>query len=494
MKGGKPRGAACAAVLMTLALASGTHAQDAVAATRPVIQLDFRPLPRDEEGRQNRPRLEIRHAALGFAAEMQCYETGPFQMGKTQKDPDGSVVFSYKSGEMTCTTTFTTPDDERVAMDVLIQGPLEQLRKVAYVGPCLQFRRADAFTWRPDLVEFGRRCFVYTMRGPLGCHDMPRALLTNFKPDAKQNNPPVTQLYVPIDQSHHGSIWGHTAAPGMRALYGIMTVTSHDGKWLCAIGNRHNLTIGQLWMPCTHYVPDVQKHLDRDAGRIAFRTMIYVMPNDPRKLLEAFRRDYADAFGANTFEAVPDAAGTLRLKPTAAGVPELELVLDVADAVGVHRETPAPTWKSTYWGTFVRSGPSWRMWAHPHDDALDLVVSFASDGWKAETARAAARLAPGRWQTAESPAGVPAQVLKSPDGKWTAALFWEKSENQNPRFGIPGSTDKTCDAISVRGRLLIFQGDPDALGRRWQWAAYDWKNAYPYCMPVADNPQREEER
>ena len=85
-----------------------------------MIQLDFGQRPLDENGMQKRPRLEIRHAKLGFVAEMQCYETGPFQLGSAKKNADGSVVFSYKSGEMTCTTTFTALDDERVAKDVVI--------------------------------------------------------------------------------------------------------------------------------------------------------------------------------------------------------------------------------------------------------------------------------------------------------------------------------------------------------------------------------------
>ena len=451
-----------------------------------MIQLDFGRLPLDENGMQKRPRLEIRHAKLGFVAGMQCYETGPFQVGRAKKNPDGSVVFRYANGEMTCTTTFTTLDDERIAKDVVIEGPVEQLRKIPYIGPCLQFRRAPAFTWKPDLVEFGKRCFIYTMRGPLGCHDMPRAILTNFKLDAKQNNPPVTQLYVPIDHSHPGSIWGHTAAPGMRPIHGIMALTSQDGKWLCAQANRHNNTIGQLWMPCTHYIPDLQKYLDPEAGRMVMRTMIYVMPNDPKKLLETFLRDYPDALGAKTFDVVPAADGALRVKPKAAGVPELVLALDVADASGVRAETPAPKWKQKYWGTFVRGSSSWRMWAHPYDDVLDVNVSFAADGWDAKTARSAVRLTGKGWKTVDAPDGVAAQVLRSADDKWTAAFFWEKSEDGKPGFGIPDTTDKKKDTLAARGKLLVFEGPVSTLRRRRGQTAYDWKNALPYSMPVSD--------
>ena len=446
------------------------------AAGKPLIKLDFAKVPRDDQGLQKRPRLQVRHAKLGLVAELQCYETGPFQLGDAKKNADGSVVFSYTSGEMTCTTTFTALDDECVAKDVVITGPFKELQKFPYIGPCLQFRKSPAFTSRPDLVEFGKRCFIYTMRGPLGGHDMPRAILPNFKPDARQNNPPATQLYVPIDSTHHGSIWGHTAAPGMRPVCGIMAITSHDGKWFCALANRHNTTIGQLWMPCTHYVPDVKKYLDAGAERIVMRTMIYVMPNDPKKLMEAFRRDYPDAFGAATFDVIPAGDGTLRVKPKAAGVPELILKLDVAGAGG--------KWEHKYWGTFVRGSASWRMWAHPYDDTLAVLVSFAADAPNAKTVRSNARLTGKGWKMVDAPRGVAATVLRSPDEKWTAAFFWERSDDGRPAAGVPEVAYAKTGLLGVRGKLLLYKGPVSALSRRLGGARYDWKNSRPYDMPV----------
>src|SRR5207244_10524902 len=55
-----------------------------------------------------------------------------------------------------------------------------------------------------SLVEFAERCFIYTMRGPVGMINTARGPMKSYKPDAQENNPPWTQRYVPIGVAHPG--------------------------------------------------------------------------------------------------------------------------------------------------------------------------------------------------------------------------------------------------------------------------------------------------
>ncbi len=60
-------------------------------------------------------RLVARHPQLGQVFELWCYEGGPFRQGTPSKRPDGGVVFTHKSGNMTATTTFTPSGEGRLA-------------------------------------------------------------------------------------------------------------------------------------------------------------------------------------------------------------------------------------------------------------------------------------------------------------------------------------------------------------------------------------------
>ena len=444
------------------------------------LSLSFVQVPRRGRGGKTTPKLIVDHADLGPVCELQCYETGPFQHGGALKNDDGSVVFNYKSGNMTCTATFTAIGDNRVQSLVEIKGPLDELRKIPYTGPCLQFQRSKLFTRKGPLQEFAARCFMYTMRGQVFLLDGARGKMTNFKPDSPENNPPMVQWYVTYDRMHPGSIWGVVGAAGDRPLYGLIACTSRDGKWVSAYAARYNLNIGQLYMPCIHVLPVVKKYLDTDAGKIVYKEMIYVMPNDPQKLLDAFREDFPRVLP--TFEVTPTTGGVLRLKPTAANVPELKLNLNVTAG----KYISIPEWRTTWWDTFINSGNSWRTWVHPHDDVLEISVSLGTDKWTAETGRAVAKLSGKGWTTARAPRGTAAQVLRTDDGKWTAAVFWERSEPGRYAYGMPAADQPDKKTISVRGKVIIAPTDALRLDRRKRWADMDWKNAKPYRMPVSD--------
>src|SRR2546427_384903 len=100
------------------------------------LRLDF-----SDDGKQLK--LLVRHPEIGLVCELHCYEAGPFHYGKGVKRGDGSVVFAHSAGKMTSTTTFTPIGEDRVSMDVLIEGPREELKQILYIGPCMQFWHSD---------------------------------------------------------------------------------------------------------------------------------------------------------------------------------------------------------------------------------------------------------------------------------------------------------------------------------------------------------------
>lgn len=466
-------------------------------------------------------KLLVSHPETGLVCEHWCYETGPF--GKYRGDvpleqsgvrnADGSVVMvhtrPWRERTVKSTTTFRTGREGRVVMDVDVEGAQPPV-PVYYVGPCTQCWHSEAFMRRGGLIEFAGRCFFYTMRGPVSMMDTARVKMKDVAADAPDNNPPCTQWYMPLDRPHLGNIWGFGTS-GDRVTHNLMGVTSADGKWLCAIGCKHNIKIAQGWHDCIHHLPDMTQYLDVTTGRFSHRSMIYVMRNDPKRLLELFRED----FPWERDEAGPrikaGKGGTLEVKSVATEAPGLELRLETVEAgAAAAKSEGSGSWEETYWGTLIRKGKGQRTWVHPvggrvrqrvvfegstHPDkdkprpageSVEVCVSLDGKKWKSETARVKAQVSGKEWRVERAPEGVPAQVLKSADGKWLAAIYWERSDAGNPALGVPVRPEEGKETISVRGRVLVTKSDPDELVRHWQWAAQDWKNAGLFHMPVED--------
>jgi hypothetical protein len=429
-----------------------------------------------DDGKQLK--LLVRHPEIGLVCELWCYEGGPFHYGKGSRREDGSVVLTHTSGQMTATTTFTPSGDDRVWMDVRVEGPVEALKRVPYVGPCMQLWHSEAFKRREKLTDFAERCFLYTMRGPVGLLDTGRGLMKSFKADAPENNPPCTQWYVPMGAPHPGDVWAFGAS-GDRPVQGIVGVESRDGRWLAAIGCAETRTLGQGWHDCIHHVPQLQADFDERTGRIVHRTVLYVMPNDKRRLLQSFRDDCPAVTGRESLALTASEDGRLRLTPRPPGGSALDVGLDLAG--GAQPRSRASAWEASPWGGFVRGGASWRMWAYPKGDAVDLCVSLAEG---AGTARVDATLAGTGWAAAAAPEEVPALVRRSPDGAWTAALVWEQRESSAPTRGVPSAGDGKAGTRSVRGRLFLYQGSTAMLRDRWVQTKEEWEHARPYRMPV----------
>ena len=461
-------------VVMCLFLGQAAHAVQITSDATP-LKLDI-----GDDGKQLK--LLVHRREIGQVCELWCYEGGPFRYGKATRRDDGSVVFVHNSGRMRATTTFTPTGQDRVLMDIAIEGPIEELHRVSLMGPCMQFWHSETFRRQETLVEFASRCFLYTMRGPVGMMDTARGQMKGYKPDAPENNPPWTQWYVPFGRAHPGDIWAFGAS-GDRPIHDLVGVASRDRKWLAAIGCRHTTTLGQGWHDCIHHVPDMQKYLDAGASRIVHRSVLYVMPNDKRKLLESFRQDFEAkpaGDGISVSVANHDRLAVSTRSPTATPF-DLSLVVD--NAGRRHRAV----WKASSWGGHVSDCATARLWAYAHDGAVELWASAPSS---MPPARVEASLGGKGWRLIHAPKDVPAIVQQSPDGAWTAAIVWEQREASNPGTGVVAPGTLGSADVSVRGRLLIFKGSVAALPERWVETQQEWRHSIPYRMPSREPKEK----
>jgi len=494
-------------------------------AAKPEVSLDFEYFPRGEE---RALRLLVSRPEIGLAFKLHCFESAPFRNGTAEKRPDGSVVFSYTAGEMKCVTTFAPKVGGRVEMNVVASGPLEELKKIKFIDGCMQHWESPAFRRRGALTEFAERAFIYTMRGPASLLDTPRGNQKAFAADSPWNNPPGTQWYVHPSAQHPGDVWGFGTC-GDRPVIGLIGAVSRDGKWLTAIGRPYNLSIGQGWHDCLHCGGHTRWYLNEKESIIRQRTMLYVMPNDKEALAAARLADFPGDEGVTAEPsdnqgladprpgsrlgkplAVEGSGEVLRVRPPVANAPGLDLALDVAGRAGDRSR-----WQRAYWGTSFKEGRDWKMWAHPVGNAVELCVSVSAaaarsgepivqasltgKGWSegaaaegtpspsgllAPAAEAKPQAKPEPANAAHVTRGVPAKLLRSKDGAWTAGLFWERSAPEDPAKGVGDLQEPGARTVSVRGRLVVAQGGPAEFVRQWAWAEQDWCNARPYRMPA----------
>jgi hypothetical protein len=456
---------------------------------KPEVSLDFEYFPRGEE---KALRLLASRPETGLAFKLHCFEVGPFRGGTGEKLPDGSVVFTYREGEMGCVTTFTPKPGGRVEMSLVVTGPLEELKKIRFIDGCMQHWESPAFRRRGPLTEFAGRCFIYTMRGPVSLLDTPRGKQKGFAPDSPWNCPACTQWYVPLDSQHPGDIWAFGMC-GDRPVVGLIGAESRDGKWLTAIGIRYSLNVGQGWHDCLHCGGHTRWYLDEKESVIREKTMLYVMPNDKGKLLTAYREDLPrTSWDAAKSEPSDNQGlreprpGGRRLAPEAwhpSGIPWAGLKLDVEPLGNL-------SWASltsAYWETLVSKGDSCRIWRHPVANGEEFCVSVSSTVAKPgePVALALIRSFVEVWTETAAPEGVPAKVFQLADGKWMAGVFWERPAPGDPAKGIGELQEPGSRTVSVRGRLVVCSG-PEELIRQWKWAQEDWRNAVPYRMPAPE--------
>jgi len=157
------------------------------------------------------------------------------------------------------------------------------------------------------------------------------------------------------------------------------------------------------------------------------------------------------------------------------------LSLNVVSSGRKQDEQRGPSWQISPWGGLVRQGPSWRMWAFPTSEALELWVSLA-DG--AELGKVQAELGSKGWTLSQPPKEAPVLARRAPDGSLMAIFMWEKSEEDKPAWGILSPSDDRTGVKVLRGKLYLKEGKLETLRDRWIEAKENWRHSIPYRMPA----------
>ncbi|MBI2299921.1 MAG: hypothetical protein HYU66_13435 [Armatimonadetes bacterium] len=161
---------------------------------------------------------------------------------------------------------------------------------------CWQLRRAETFCSQPDPYPgFIKRCFIYTPQGRTFLDHTERRKIPCRAADDAYNNPPWVQSYCGVWQAVPTvgpTAWADFSPD--RYTTPICGTVSRDGKWLAALANGSASMLAQAWHDCLHNNPP---WLPADGAWDAKRwhVRIYLMENDPQKLLERVVADFPDA-------------------------------------------------------------------------------------------------------------------------------------------------------------------------------------------------------
>lgn len=237
----------------------------------------------------------------GFVCDSWCYESPVDFLDATPLD-GGAMQLRHRLRDNpgVLLVTVVTPEEgavefsARVELETPGQGALPDNPLVPNL--CWQVRHAAGFASRPDpYPEFVKRCFIFTLQGRTFLDQTTRRLIPCRPPEDEYNNPPWVQMYVgtwqEIPQATPTS-WSDTSPD--RYTTPIIGVVSRDGKYLAALGNGSASLMCQAWHDCLHnnppWVPADAPVADR-----RWRLKVYVMDNDPEKLLERVVEDFPTA-------------------------------------------------------------------------------------------------------------------------------------------------------------------------------------------------------
>jgi len=161
---------------------------------------------------------------------------------------------------------------------------------------CWQLRRAKGFQSAPDpYPEFVKRCFIVTAQGVTFLDQTTRKRIPCRAADDPVNNPPWVQMYVGVWQPLPAvgpTSWSDYSPDRYTAT--VIGAVSRDRKWLAAVANDSAPLMAQAWHDCLHNNPQWLP-ADAPAKDRVWRLKIYVMENEPGKLLERVVKDFPNA-------------------------------------------------------------------------------------------------------------------------------------------------------------------------------------------------------
>ena len=237
--------------------------------------------------------------------DLWCYED-KFGIAEPYAQKDGNMIFKHQhlDNPGVEATTHLMPSADAVESVVTVTGPDEAaLRSIDTINACWQFRPSESFGNQGHYVrDFVHRCFIYTDRGFTRLTETERfpdtrpwdLLPRSARPPRHEyNSPPWVQIYIPVWREHPGQPNEGFGISTNRPIYSLVGCVSRDGKHLAAWGCYQCLDLIQAWFDCLHMLPDLQFDYDATSNQIVSRGKFYFMENDPDKLIERYKGDFA---------------------------------------------------------------------------------------------------------------------------------------------------------------------------------------------------------
>lgn len=237
----------------------------------------------------------------GFVSDSWCYESAVDFLDAAPLAGGGVQLrhrLTASPGALLVTVVTPEPGAVEFAARVELEKPGEGALPANPLVPnmCWQVRHAPAFASAPDpYPEFIKRCFIFTAQGRTFLDQTTRRKIPCRPAEDHYNNPPWAQMYV--------GTWQEVpqAGPTSWADYSpdrfttpTIGVVSRDGAHLAALANGAASMMAQAWHDCEHNNPPYTP-TDGPVADRRWRVRIYVLGNDPEKLLQRVVNDFPTA-------------------------------------------------------------------------------------------------------------------------------------------------------------------------------------------------------
>jgi hypothetical protein len=230
----------------------------------------------------------------GFTCNSWCYEGG-MEYESCRDLGDGRLELRHRltaTPEVLVVTTVTPGWDRVEFLARLVRedgrdGPFPESPHAPNL--CWQLKASPEFASMPESYpSFFARCFIFTEHGLTFLNNTTRRKIPAKPADAPENNPPWVQIFGPANEppkrSEPGAWADYSTA---RFVHPVVGTVSRDRRHLVAIASPSAKSLCQAWHDCMHI------NSNWDTTDRTWRLTIYAMENDPTKLLEAVKRDFA---------------------------------------------------------------------------------------------------------------------------------------------------------------------------------------------------------
>ncbi|MHC4538427.1 MAG: hypothetical protein ACYTEO_08105 [Planctomycetota bacterium] len=240
----------------------------------------------------------------GCTCESWCYES-ELDFVDFRKLEDGKLELRHRVRSQPHVLIVTTATPQPGAVEFVARPVLDDRqdseahlpKKLPGLNMCFQLKNAETFCSQPDpYPEFVRRCFIFTGEGRtflLQTHR--RKILHRWPAEHRYNTPPWVQMYVGVWRpvpDVQGQGWAEYSTD--RYTIPVIGAVSRDGQHLAAVANSSASMMAQAWHDCLHNNP-MWTPEDAPPVKRRWRVKVYVVPNDPKSLLDQVAKDFPTA-------------------------------------------------------------------------------------------------------------------------------------------------------------------------------------------------------